>query len=112
MHGHELDGLAVVGEIDPGAVAQAAIAADVERLEVGLARDGEPTLDREASVLLAVQRPLGTVIDVNVIDLGIHHPAEGLFTIDLLDGEDVGVEEPHIAAHPVIIRGGTCDRGV
>jgi hypothetical protein len=59
MHRHQLNRLAIMGEIDPGAIAQAAITPNIERREIGLTHDGEPALDREAGVLLAVQGPFG-----------------------------------------------------
>ena len=56
--------------------------------------------DRDAHVRLAAVRAAG---DMHVVDIRIHHPLQCLLTIDLLDGQDVGVEEPHIAAHPVVV---------
>jgi hypothetical protein len=73
------------------------------------APDSEPALPGKSGVLLSVQRPFGAVIDVHVIDLRIHHPTDGRLTVDLLDGEDVRVEEPHVASDALIIRGGTLD---
>jgi hypothetical protein len=49
---------------------------------------------------------------VHVRDLGIPHPAEGRLAIDLLDGEDVGGEEPHVAADALVIDGGALHRRI
>lgn len=76
---------AVVREIDARAIPQAAIAPDIERREVGLALDYEPALEREAGILLSIQRPFRTVIDVHVVHIRIHHLIEGRRAIDLLD---------------------------
>jgi hypothetical protein len=104
MHRHHLNRLAVARQVDAGAIAQAAIAANVQRLEVRLPHDREPALDREAGILLAVQRSFGPVVDVHVIDLGIHHPTERRLAIDLLDGEDIWLKKPHVAPDAVVIR--------
>jgi hypothetical protein len=112
VHRHELNRLTVVREIDPGAIAQAAVAADIERLKIGLAHDREPALDRKAGILLAIQRTLRAVVRMHVVDVGIHDPTQSRLAVDLLDGEDVGVEEPHVAAYPVIIRGGAFHRRI
>jgi hypothetical protein len=98
-----------VREIDPGAVAQAAIAADIERLKVGLAHDREPAFEGKASILLPVQRPFGAVVDVHVIHIRIHHPTEGRLAIDPLDRQDIRIEEPHVTPDALIIRGGALD---
>jgi hypothetical protein len=98
-----LNRLAIVGEIDPGAIAQTAIAADIERLEVGLAHNREPALEGKAGVLLPVKRTFGTVVDVDVIDIRIHHPTESRLAIDLLDRQDVRVEEPYVAPDALVI---------
>jgi len=83
-----------------------------ELVEAFLAHDLESTLDRKAGILLPVQHAFGTVVDVHVIDIRIHHPTEGRLAIDLLDRQDVGVEEPHIAPYPLIICGGAFHRGI
>jgi len=59
--GHQLDRVAIVGEIDPRAVTQAAIPARIERGKVCLLRDHEPALEGKTGVLLAVEPPSGTV---------------------------------------------------
>jgi hypothetical protein len=63
-----------VRQVDPSAIAQPAIAPDIEGLEIGLAHDREPALICKAGILLPVQRTFGTVIDVHAIHIKIHHP--------------------------------------
>jgi hypothetical protein len=89
--------------------AQAAIAPDTQRLKAWMAHDCEPALKGKTGILLSIQRTLGTVIDVHVIDLQIDDPTEGRLTIDLLDRQDIRVEEPHVAADALIIRGDAFD---
>ena len=69
MDRHELDRLPVMGEIDQGAIAQAPIAPDIQRLEVRLANHREPALQGKTGVLLPVQRPFGAAVDVHVVDI-------------------------------------------
>lgn len=56
-------------QINPGAIAQPAIAPAIEGLEVWLPHDREPTRNGKAGVLPPVQRPSEPVIEVDVIDI-------------------------------------------
>jgi hypothetical protein len=42
---------------------------------------------------------------MEVIDIRTRRPTEGGLALDLLNGEDIGVEEPHIAADALALRG-------
>jgi hypothetical protein len=59
MHRQGLDRLVVVCQINPGAIAQAAIAPDIKRLEVWLAHDREPALKRKPVFCCPFSAPLG-----------------------------------------------------
>jgi hypothetical protein len=107
VHRQELNRLTVVRQIDPSPIAQAAIALDIQRLEIRLAHHRESMLKRKAGVLLSVQRAFGTVIDVHVVQICIHHPMEGGLAVDFLDRQDAVVEEPHATPDALIILGCT-----
>ena len=53
--------------------------------------------------------PLGRSSHVYVVDVRVHDAAQRLLAVHLLHGEDVGVEEPHIAAEALVIHGGAGD---
>ena len=112
MNTHEPHGLTAMGQIDARTVAQSAIA-DIEGRNIRLRLNSEALLVGKPGVLLAIHSArFGSLGDNYIIDVGVDDALERFFTVDLLNGEDVRIEQPYVTADAGIIDRRTLDRWI